>query len=84
MKKERSSLGLELDNHQVKKKKRIRAVAEILRYRRKVRADKFVAELEFNGIRKSVAQEYINTLLVLELIKTDGAFLIWNESNPNI
>ena len=66
-----------LDSHQKKKQERILAVAQILATRRMVMTAKFLAELQFNGIRKTVAKEYIDALIDLGWLSTDGNFLLW-------
>jgi len=66
-----------LDSHQKKKRSRILAVAKLLKKSGVVNTDKFIASLELNGIRKVVAKEYIDALLTLKWIKSDGENLTW-------
>ena len=71
-------LGIEvLDTHQKKKRTRILAVAKLIKKNKVVKTDSFIAILEFNGIRKKVAKEYIDALLTLKWIKSDGVKLTW-------
>lgn len=71
-------LGAEkLDTHQNKKRERILAVAQILATRKLVHTAKFIVELEFNGLRRKVAKEYIDALIDLDWLTTDGNHLLW-------
>ena len=51
-----------LDTHQRKKRERILQVAKTIQTRKQVNTKKFIAELGMNGLRKKVAEEYLETL----------------------
>lgn len=66
-----------IDSHQTSKSKRIRAVARVLRNKVRVNYTRFLAEMQFNGMRKKVAQEYLEVLKDLELIKCENEEVVW-------
>lgn len=41
----------------------------------------FLAEMQYFGLRKSVAEEYIDVLKDLRKIRFDNGYIIWNEDN---
>jgi hypothetical protein len=58
-------------------------IAEFLIYcdfkkRQKVNYKQFLAEMQYNGLRKSVAEEYLEVLKDLGWIKVDSNDIIWN------
>ena len=78
-------LGPELlDSHQKSKRRRIQAVAELIKKRIEVDYKKFLAELQYAGLRKVVAEEYLVALDEMELIVITGGKIIWRESLPPI
>jgi hypothetical protein len=44
---------------------------------RKVDYIQFLAEMQFNGLRKSVAEEYLEVMKDLDLIKFENEDIIW-------
>lgn len=67
-----------IDGHQSQKTKRVRAIARVLERKGKANYKKFLAEMQFNGLRKSVAEEYLNILKDLQMIRLDKSDIIWN------
>jgi len=67
----------QLDTHQQRKQVRIRQVAIELARRKKITTNSLIAILDFNGLRKTLAEEYINTLIALGWAKHEGKYLIW-------
>jgi len=84
VKKERKSSYVlqptQLDTHQQRKQMRIRQVAIELTSRKRTPTKPFIAFLEYNGLRKTVAEEYINALIALGWAKYEGEYLVWCES----
>jgi len=68
-----------LDSHQQRKHRRIVAIADVVRKRGKVDCKRFLAEMHFHGLRKKVAEEYIDALIDLGMIKFDKGYLVWNK-----
>jgi len=67
-----------MDSHQQRKHKRIMAIARVIHKRGKVDYKRFLAEMQFQGIRKIVAEEYLEVLKDLEMIKFDKSQIVWN------
>lgn len=67
-----------LDSHQQRKQRRIKAVAKVLESRVKVKYKEFVAELQYNGLRKQVAEEYLEALRDLGKIVITEEHIVWN------
>ena len=72
-----------IDGHQAQKTKRVRAVARVLERKGKVNYKQFLAEMQFNGLRKSVAEEYLDTLKDLRMIRIDKDDIVWNDQQTN-
>ena len=51
-----------LDSHQRRKRKRILAIEKSLLEKGKIEYTRFLAELQYSGIRKKVAEGYIEVL----------------------
>ena len=68
-----------LDSHQQRKFKRVEAFADVIRKRGKVEYKVFLAEMQYYGLRKKVAEEYIDVLKDLGKIRFDNGHIIWNE-----
>lgn len=49
----------------------------MLRNKVRVNYTRFLAEMQFNGMRKKVAQEYLEVLKDLELIKCENEEVVW-------
>ena len=67
-----------MDSHQQRKHKRVMAIAQVIEKRQKVNYKQFLAEMQYNGLRKSVAEEYLEVLKDLGWIKVDSNDIIWN------
>ncbi len=67
-----------MDSHQQRKHKRILAIAKILERRQQVDYKQFLAEMQFHGLRKIVAEEYIDVLKDLGLIRFEDSEIVWN------
>ena len=71
-----------IDSHQSHKNKRIKAIARILKRKGRVNYKRFLAEMQFNGMRKSVAEEYLEALEDLGTIEHEKDDIVWNTENP--
>lgn len=67
-----------MDSHQQGKHKRITAIAKLLEKRQKADYKRFLAEMQYHGLRKTVAEEYLEVLKDLGTIKIEGNKIIWN------
>jgi hypothetical protein len=67
-----------IDGHQAQKTKRVRAVAKVLERKGRVNYKQFLAEMQYNGLRKSVAEEYLDTLKDLRMVRIDKDDIVWN------
>ncbi len=65
-----------VDNHQSRKSRRIRAIARVLERKVRVNYKRFLAEMQFNGMRKKVAMEYLDALKDLNWIEI-GDYITW-------
>ena len=66
-----------LDNNQRKKRARIRAVAKDIKTKGRVDTRKYIAQLGLNGVRKTVAEEYIQALIDIEYLHSEQNSLKW-------
>lgn len=66
-----------LDSHQQRKYRRIRAIERILEERGSEDYNRFLAELQYYGIRKKVAEEYIEILEDLGKITIEKGCIIY-------
>ena len=66
-----------IDSNQILKEKRVRAVARVLRRKGRTNYKRFLAEMQFNGLRRVVAEEYLNILKDLGWIKCENEEIIW-------
>ena len=67
-----------LDSHQQQKAKRILEVARTLRRLERTDYKEFLAKLQFRGIRKIVAIEYLDALRDLKRVKIDKSDIVWS------
>jgi hypothetical protein len=67
-----------MDSHQQRKHRRIKAIAAVIEKRRRVNYKVFLAELEYQGIRKSVAEDYISALEDLGWIHCKNGDIVWD------
>ncbi len=73
-----------IDGHQGQKAKRVRAIARTLERKGRVNYKQFLAEMQFNGLRKNVAEEYLDILEDLRMIRLDKGDIVWDTSQvPN-
>lgn len=72
-----------IDGHQAQKTKRIRAVAKALERKGRVNYKQFLAEMQYNGLRKSVAEEYLEMLWDLGKIRIDKDDIVWNDQQTS-
>lgn len=72
-----------LDPHQKLKHRRIEDMAKVLETRGRVDFKKFLAEMQYDGIRKSVAEEYLETLKDLGKIAITEEQIVWNTPNKD-
>lgn len=72
-----------MDSHQQRKHRRIMAIAEVIKKRRRVNYKQFLAEMQYHGLRKKVAEEYLEALKHLGLIKHDKDDIVWNSENQS-
>ena len=70
-----------MDSHQQRKQKRIMAISNLLKKKGKVDYKQFLAEMQFNGLRKIVAEEYLEVMKDLDLIKFENENIIWIGDN---
>jgi hypothetical protein len=68
-----------MDSHQQRKHKRIMAIAEVIQKRGKVNYKRFLAEMQYYGLRKIVAEEYLEALKDLKKIRIDKNNIVWND-----
>lgn len=67
-----------LDIHQKLKYRRIVALAELIERRHTVGYKRFLAEMQFHGIRRNVAEEYLEIMRDMDLIRLHGDRIVWN------
>ena len=73
-----------LDKFQRMKRERINSVARIIKHRRVVDYQMFIAEMEvFNGIRPSVTRQYIRSLQLVGLVKVSNGKIEWNKKQES-
>lgn len=70
-----------IDTQQTGKKRRIVNVVRVLEHKGRVNYKRFLAEMQFNGMRKKVAEEYLEALADLEIIRRDKDDIVWNGEN---
>ena len=58
-----------MDSHQQRKHRRIMAIARLIERRGRVNHKRFLAEMQYHGLRKKVAEEYLEVLKDLGLIR---------------
>lgn len=68
-----------IDGHQAQKTRRVRAVAKVLERKGRVNYKQFLAQMQYNGLRKSVAEEYLEMLWDLGKIRIDKDDIVWND-----
>jgi len=66
-----------IDTHQTGKHKRINDIVRVLERKRRVDYKRFLAEIQFIGVRKKVAEEYLEALIDLGVIKRDKDDIVW-------
>ena len=67
-----------MDSHQQRKHKRIMAIAEVIERRGTVNHKRFLAEMQYHGLRRKVAEEYLEVLKDLGMIKFEEGDIVWN------
>jgi len=73
-----------MDSHQQRKHRRIMAIADVVKRRGRVKHKRFLAEMQYHGLRKKVAEEYLEVLKDLVMVKFDKGDIVWNgENEPN-
>ena len=70
-----------MDSHQQRKYRRVEAIANLIRNRHVVNYREFLAEMQYHGLRKKVAEEYLDILKDLGKIRYDKGYVIWNEDS---
>jgi len=70
-----------MDSHQQRKYRRVEAIANLVRNRHVVNCWEFLAEMQYFGLRRKVAEEYIDILEDLGKIRYDKGSIIWNEDS---
>lgn len=70
-----------MDSHQQRKRERIRAIGDLIEKRRRVDYKRFLAEMQYHGIRKKVAREYLDVLRDLGMIRFSDGYVVWNGEN---
>ena len=68
-----------MDSHQQRKHRRIRAIANVIERRERVNYKKFLAEMQYHGLRKCVAEEYLDVMKDLGWIKCENEEIIWKD-----
>ena len=71
-----------MDSHQQRKHMRITAIAKVIERKGRVDYKRFVAKMEYHGLRRKVAIGYLDAMRDLGLIKFDGDCVVWNRE-PN-
>lgn len=66
-----------MDSHQRRKHKRIMAIAEVIKRRGRVNHKRFLAEMQYHGIRRKIAEEYLEVLKDLGMVKFDKGDIVW-------
>ena len=67
-----------MDSHQQRKHRRIMAIASLVERRGRVNYKRFLAEMQYHGLRKKVAEEYLEVLKDLGMIEHDKKDIVWN------
>jgi hypothetical protein len=67
-----------IDTHQGHKNRRIKAIAKVLECKGRVDYKRFLAEMQYNGIRKSVAEGYLDVLTELKIVRIEKEDIVWN------
>jgi len=70
-----------MDTHQKLKHKRIMAIAELIESRRIVNYKQFLGEMQIHGLRKNVAEEYLEALRDCGLIRFKNDLILWNNQD---
>jgi hypothetical protein len=73
-----------MDSHQKLKHKRLIAIAQLIRSRRVVNYKQFLGEMQFNGLRKTVAEEYLEALKDFGLIRFENDRIVWNDQDRKL
>jgi hypothetical protein len=73
-----------MDAHQKLKHKRIMAIAELIENRRVVNYKRFLGEMQIHGLRKNVAEEYLEALRDYGLIRFKNDFILWNKQDRTL
>ena len=73
-----------MDSHQQRKHRRIMAIGEVIERRGRVNHKRFLAMMQYHGLRRKVAEEYLEVLKDLGMVKFDKGDIVWNSKNePN-
>jgi len=72
-----------MDSHQQRKHRRIMAIARVIERRGRVNYKHFLAEMQYHGLRRRVAEEYIEVLKDLDKVKFDKGDIVWNGKNES-
>lgn len=67
-----------MDSHQRRKYRRIVAIAQVIERRGRVNLKRFLAEMQYHGLRKKVAEEYLEVLKDLGKIRYEKGDIVWN------
>jgi len=67
-----------MDSHQQRKHRRIMAIAEVVERRGRANYKRFLAKMQYHGLRKKVAEEYLEVLKDLGIVKFDKGDIVWN------
>lgn len=70
-----------MDSHQQRKHNRVIAIAKLIERRVRVNGKMFLAEMQYHGLRKKVAEEYLEALKDFGLIKFEEGYIVWNSEN---
>jgi hypothetical protein len=64
------------DTHQRQKTNRVRALARVIERKGRIDYKQFLAEMQYNGLRKNVAEEYLEILKDLRMIRIDKGEIV--------
>jgi hypothetical protein len=72
-----------MDAHQKLKHRRIMAIAEIIKKRQEDDYKRFLGEMQIHGLKKTVAEEYIEAMKDIGWIRLENDRIIWNRQNDS-
>lgn len=67
-----------MDSHQQRKHRQVMAIAKLIERRGRINYKRFLAEMQYHGLRKSVAESYLELLKDLGKVRFAKCDIVWN------